>query len=254
MNALFENLFDEDAVCAGSVSREDFLLVVAGAKVKFPRSLLSMYRVVPRTMSRYELALVQSETVTGVVFTTVYNVRRNLGLEEREALSLPALEKYYLDKANDVLTLMVNNTNLEHIAAYRMRSRRLLNPVVFRAGAVPLALVFTSRKKLSIYREDTSQAAEDSTYTKIAANVALAGKYAGLLLLDVHTPGTALMLTAVYGLDDRRELRKLADSTALENHQQSGALSEAMKLSDFRAVFEGLKKSVPLTNLEMINE
>ncbi|QGN68066.1 DNA-binding virion core protein [Equine molluscum contagiosum-like virus] len=251
MNPLLENLFEEHPVCAGGVSREEFLLVVAGARVKFPRSLLSLYRIVPRTMSRFELSLLQSETLTGVVFTTAYNVRRNLGLDEGEPLSPSALEGYYLHKENEVLTLMVNNTNFASVTAYRARGRRLANPVVFRAGAVPLALVFSSRRKIDTYKEDLEQAREDSTYTRIPPNVAVASKYAGMVLVDVHTPATALLLTAVYGLGENHELRKLSSGDEVA---AQAPLAEPMRLDTFREVFEAVKRHIPLTNLERINE
>uniref|UniRef100_A0AAU7E2D0 Core protein VP8 n=1 Tax=Rousettus bat poxvirus TaxID=3141933 RepID=A0AAU7E2D0_9POXV len=254
MKPLFESLFDEDGVVhAGAVMREELLITIAGARVKFPRSLLSMYRILPRTMSRYPLEPMQTEIVTGVVFTTTFNVRRNLGLAQTDALTMQAIDSYYLDKSNEVISLMIANTDMANVTTYRARNRRIANPVIFRVGSAPLVLVLSSRKKLTVYREDTSKASEDNTYTKIAANTAVAARYAGLWLLDVHTPGTALTMTSVYGLDSSGELRKLATNTDIANYQAT-PLTTPMRLDDFRGVFDGVKRSIALTNLDMLNE
>lgn len=254
MKPLFESLFDEDdVVYAGVVLREELLITIAGARAKYPRSLLSMYRIMPRTMTRYPLEPVQSEIVTGVVFTTAYNVRRNLGMAPTDELTAQAIDGYYLDKSNEVISLMIANTDMGNVSAYRARNRRIANPIVFRANSAPLVLVFSSRKKLTIYREDTSKASEDNTYSKIGANTALASKYVGIWLLDVHSPATALTMTSIYGIDNNGELRKLTSNSDIDNYQAT-PLTMPMRLDDFRNVFEGVKRSIALTNLDVLNE
>lgn len=86
-------------------------MVIAGAKSKFPRSMLSIFNIVPRTMSKYELELIHNENITGAMFTTMYNIRNNLGLGD-DKLTIEAIENYFLDPNNEVMPLIINNTDM----------------------------------------------------------------------------------------------------------------------------------------------
>ncbi|CCD83240.1 virion core protein / single-stranded DNA binding protein [Squirrelpox virus] len=253
MSFVLENLFDEEVTFeAGAVpSRNETQLIIAGSRTKYPRSFLSLFNIVPRTMTRYALELVNTEAITGAAFTTAYNVRRNLGLGE-EPLRIDCLTSYYLDPSNEVLTLMTNNTSLDAVTTVKRRGRRVRNPVVFRQGSVPLLLIFESRKKMGVYREDVSKPAADNAYTAIGDNVVLASKYAGLNLLDVHSPSNSMTLSAVYGVKEG-ELHKLSNDKELTEYQKS-ALKDPIRMDEFNNLFESVKKSIPLTNISIVNE
>ncbi|ATI21172.1 ss/dsDNA binding protein [Eastern grey kangaroopox virus] len=251
MNPVFENLFEDEAVCAARVSREQMFQILAGAKSRFPKSLLSMYRIIPRTMTRFQMRLLTTDVVTGIVVTTVYNIKRNAGLAADTVLTMQEIERYYLSKENDVLSLMVGNTSVQDLAN-RKKARRAASQTVFREISSPLILLFNSKKRINVYSEDLS-AETDNTYTKIGANVALLGRYGDAFLLDVHGPGTALILSAVYGLNASLDLTKLASASDLESYQ-SGSLGRSVDLESFAAVFDSAKKHLQLTNLDMVNE
>ncbi|AAF14946.1 m58R [Myxoma virus] len=250
MSLILENLIDDDALfCAGSISDYSELeLIIAGAKLKYPRSFLSIFNIVPRNMTRYELDLVQTENITGAVFTTVFNIKKNLGILE-EKLTIEAIENYYLDPNNDVLTLMIDNTSLKEISP-RKKSRRTKNPVLFRQGSIPLFFIFESRKKVDIYKENVNKAV-DGSYIKIDDNVALMGKYANMSLLDVHSPSAFMKLNAVYGFTHKNELRKLVSDKEIEEYSGQ-PLQEPVRLNDFIGLFDGVKKSIPLTSIPSI--
>lgn len=243
---------DDPIFCAGFPSYDETLLTIAGARVRFPRSLLSLFHVVPRTMTRYETELVGTEMLVGAVFTTAYNVRRNLGMGE-EPLTMRDLERYFLDSENEVLTLVVNNTDFSHLTGVKKRGRRIPNPVVFRTGSVPLVMVLESRKKVNIYRERTDNQTPDAAYKEVGANLALVTRYAGMQLVDVHTPAGMLSVTAVYGMTADKGLKKLGSDEELAEYQTM-PLTDPIRLSDFTKVFDGVKKSIQLTNVPVTAE
>ncbi|AAL69799.1 SPV060 putative DNA-binding virion core protein VP8 [Swinepox virus] len=252
MSLILENLFDEDMIyCAGSniINYDDFDIFIAGAKIKYPRSFLSIFNIIPRNMTRYSLDLIQTENITGAVFTTVFNIKKNLGMTD-ENLTIEAIENYYLDPNNDVITLMINNTSLDFINP-RKKSRRNKNPVLFRQGSVPLFFIFDSRKKVEIYKENIDKMNENNTYTKINDNIALAGKYANLSLLDVHSPSASMKLNAVYGFTHKNELRKLSSDKEIEEYSKK-PLQEPVRLNDFIGLFDCVKKNIPLTNIPIM--
>ncbi|ABA00567.1 virion core protein [Orf virus] len=235
------------AFCAGFPSFDETMLVIAGARVRFPRSLLSLFNVVPRTMTRYETELVGTEMVVGAVFTTAYNVRRNLGLGE-EPVTMRDIEKYFLDSENEVLTLIVHNTDFSAMSGVRRRGgRRIANPVIFRSGSTPLLIVMESRKKTNIYRERTAEQA-NASYREVGSSLALVTRYAGLQLVDVHTPSSVLTVSAVYGFTEDKGLKKLGSDKELADYQ-STPLTDPIRLSDFSNIFDGVKKSIQLTNV-----
>ncbi|WZD65915.1 DNA-binding virion core protein [Bovine papular stomatitis virus] len=241
------SLVDADPLfCAGLPSREETLLVIAGARVRFPRSLLSLFHVVPRTMTRYETELVGTEMLVGAIFSTAYNVRRNLGLGE-DPVTMRDLERYFLDSENEVLTLVVNNTDFYNLSGVKKRGRRIPNPVIFRSGSIPILIVVESRKKVNIYRERMTEQG-NSAYKEVGSNLALVTRYAGLQLVDVHTPGSMLTVSAVYGVTEDKALKKIGNDKELADYQ-STPLSDPIRLSDFTKLFDGVKKSIQLTNV-----
>ncbi|ASC55590.1 putative DNA-binding virion core protein VP8-like protein [Seal parapoxvirus] len=246
-------LVDDDDPCffAGVPSFYETMLVIAGARVRFPRSLLSLFHVVPRTMTRYETELVGTETLVGGIFTTAYNVRRNLGLGD-ENVTMRDIERYFLDSENEVLTLVVNNTDFSHMSGVKKRGRRVSNPVIFRSGSVPLLIVLESRKKVNVYRERTSDQ-PNSSYREVGSNLALVTRYAGMQLVDVHTPGTVLTVSAVYGVTEEKSLKKLSSDKELADYQ-TAPLADPIRLSDFSKLFDGVKKSIQLTNVPVTAE
>ncbi|AUI80633.1 DNA-binding virion protein VP8 [White-tailed deer poxvirus] len=248
MSLILENLFDEDIIfCAGSIlDYSDINLIIAGAKVKYPRSFLSIFNITPRNMTKYELELVQTENITGAVFSTAFNIKKNLGIAD-EKLTIEAIESYYLDPNNDVLTLMINNTSLDGVTP-RKRSRRNKNPVLFRQGSVPLFCIFDSRKKIGVYRENMNSPSKDNSYMQIEDNVALVNKYANMSLLDVHSPSASMKLNAVYGFTHKNELRKLVSNKEIEEYSRK-PLQEPVRLNDFIGLFDSVKKNIPLTNI-----
>nr|WNT71183.1 MAG: DNA-binding virion core protein VP8 [Equine parapoxvirus]WNT71220.1 MAG: DNA-binding virion core protein VP8 [Equine parapoxvirus] len=230
----------------GFPSAEETALVIAGARVRFPRSLLSLFHVVPRTMTRYETELVGTETLVGGIFTTTYNVRRNLGLGE-DPVTLRDIERYFLDAENEVLTLVVNNSDFGGVAGVRKRGKRVSNPVIFRTGSIPVLIVLESRKPVNIYRELTSGPA-NASYREVGTNMALVTRYAGMTLVDVHTPSGVLAVSAVYGVSDNNSLKKLSTDKDLSEYQSS-PLADPIRLSDFVTLFEGVKSSIRLTDV-----
>lgn len=241
------SLVDADPLfCAGLPSRDETMLVIAGARVRFPRSLLSLFHVVPRTMTRYETELVGTEMLVGAIFSTAYNVRRNLGLGE-EPVTMRDLERYFLDSDNEVLTLVVNNTDFSNLSGVKKRGRRIPNPVIFRSGSIPILMVLESRKKVNIYRERTDEQA-NSSYKEVGSNLAIVTRYAGLQLVDVHTPSSMLTVSAVYGVTEDKALKKIGNDKELADYQ-STPLSDPIRLSDFTKLFDGVKKSIQLTNV-----
>ncbi|WZD65657.1 DNA-binding virion core protein VP8 [Bovine papular stomatitis virus] len=241
------SLVDADPLfCAGLPSRDETLLVIAGARVRFPRSLLSLFHVVPRTMTRYETELVGTEMLVGAIFSTAYNVRRNLGLGE-DPVTMRDLERYFLDSENEVLTLVVNNTDFSNLSGVKKRGRRIPNPVIFRSGSIPILLVVESRKKVNIYRERITDQT-NSSYKEVGSNLAIVTRYAGLQLVDVHTPSSMLTVSAVYGVTEDKALKKISNDKELADYQ-STPLSDPIRLSDFTKLFDGVKKSIQLTNV-----
>ncbi len=255
MSVVLENLFDEDIIYAGSTSIEcyfDTQLIIAGARAKYPRSVLSIFNIVPRIVTKYNLDLVQSESITGAVFTTSYNIKRNLGLGD-DPLTMSSIDSYFLDPNNDVLSLMIHNTQLSSLTSRRRRGRRVQNPVVFRHGSIPLLLIFESKKKIDIYRENISTITKDNEYTSVGNNVALINKYAGMSLLDVHTPSSSISLSAVYGFTDGQELRKLSNDKELEEYNKK-SLDDPIRMKEFTNLFDSVKRNINLTNIPVITD
>lgn len=126
MSLLLENLIEEDTIFfAGSISEyDDLQMVIAGAKSKFPRSMLSIFNIVPRTMSKYELELIHNENITGAMFTTMYNIRNNLGLGD-DKLTIEAIENYFLDPNNEVMPLIINNTDMTAVIPKKVVGERI---------------------------------------------------------------------------------------------------------------------------------
>ncbi|CAC21301.1 63R protein [Yaba-like disease virus] len=247
MSLILENLFDDDILFAGSSENdyEYFESIIAGAKVKYPRSFLSIFNIIPRNMTKYELDLVQTENITGAVFTTAFNIKKNLGMGD-EKLTIEAIEGYYLDPNNDILTLMINNTSLSEVVPKR-KSKRNKNPVLFRQGSVPLFFIFESRKKVEIYKENM-ESQKDSSYSQINENIALISKYSNMHLLDIHSPSAFMKLNGVYGFTHKNELRKLSSNKEIEEYSNK-PLQEPVRLNDFINLFDCVKKNIPLTNV-----
>ncbi|ABQ43538.1 core protein VP8 [Tanapox virus] len=247
MSLILENLFDDDILFAGSLENnyEYFESIIAGAKVKYPRSFLSIFNIIPRNMTKYELDLVQTENITGAVFTTAFNIKKNLGMGD-EKLTIEAIEGYYLDPNNDILTLMINNTSLSEVVPKR-KSKRNKNPVLFRQGSVPLFFIFESRKKVEIYKENM-ESQKDSSYSQINENIALISKYSNMHLLDIHSPSAFMKLNGVYGFTHKNELRKLSSNKEIEEYSNK-PLQEPVRLNDFINLFDCVKKNIPLTNV-----
>ncbi|QHR82602.1 DNA-binding virion protein VP8 [Brazilian porcupinepox virus 1] len=247
MSLILENIIDDDILFyAGSIDNNEYSdIVIAGAKVKYPRSFLSIFNILPRNMTKYDLELVQNENITGAVFTTAFNIKKNLGIVD-ENLTIEAIENYYLDPNNDVLTLMIHNTSLDGITP-RKKSRRNKNPVLFRQGSIPLFFIFDSRKKVGIYKENSDKQPNDN-YIKIDDNIALVSKYSNMTLLDVHTPSTSMKLNAVYGFTHKNELRKLSSDKEIDEYSKK-TLQEPVRLNDFIGLFDCIKKNIPLTNI-----
>ncbi|ASK51268.1 DNA-binding virion protein [Eptesipox virus] len=252
MSRILENLFDEDMLfCAGSaVDYDNIDIMIAGAKVKYPRSFLSIFNIIPRTMTKYQLELIQTENITGAVFSTAYNIKKNLSMGD-DKLTIEAITNYYLDPNNEVLTLMVNNTSLANVTP-RKKSKRNKNPVVFRQGSVPLLFIFESKKKMSVYKEDPNKLTSDGTYTKISDSIALINKYATMTLADIHTPSVSMKLNAIYGFTHKHELRKLSTNKELDEYSKM-PLQEPVRLNDFVTLYDSIKKNISLTNIPTID-
>ncbi|QRY18949.1 ORF-79 [Teiidae poxvirus 1] len=248
---LLENLFEGKALCA-PVSRDDFFQIIAcGAKSKFPKSLLSIYRIVPRVMTRYTMKLLSTEHVTGVIITTVYNMKKNLSMSAEDKLTKQDMERYFLSKDIEVLNLMTANTSMEDLACGRPRRRnpRRKDPVIFLAVSSPLVLVMTSKKPINTYVPD-KQTDPSSDYVNISPGVAVLENYGNTYLLDVHNPSSILNLSAIYGIDGNMELKKLSNSNDLDTYQ-SGSLGEAINLRQFTEIFSTIKKHISLTNFNI---
>ncbi|ANS71152.1 DNA-binding virion core protein [Pteropox virus] len=249
MSLILEHIIDDDSVFSGGAAipcLEDMPIVIAGARVKFPKSMLSLFHIIPRTMSRYNLELVNTENIVGGTFTTAYNIRRNMGITS-DPLTIKLIEKYFLDSANEVLTLMIRNTSFSNLKQFKKKGKRNNNPVIFRSGSSPLLLIIESKtKQISIYKEDTSK--QNDSYTPVGENVALVSKYAGITLLDVHTPSKFMELTAIYGIKGNNTLKKLSTDKDLKEYQES-PLSEPVRLNDFINLFESIKQNIPMTSV-----
>ncbi|AAK85024.1 putative DNA-binding virion core protein [Lumpy skin disease virus] len=252
MSLILENLIDEETIFyAGSITDyTEMELIIAGAKIKYPRSFLSIFNIIPRNMTKYEMDLVQTENITGAVFTTAFNIKKNLGIVD-EKLTIESIENYYLDPNNDVLTLMINNTSLDNVTTRKKRSKRNKNPVLFRQGSIPLFFIFESRKKVEIYKENVDKASSDNSYMKIDDNIAVASKYANMSLLDVHSPSASMKLNGVYGFTYKNELRKLSSDKEIDEYSNK-PLQEPVRLNDFIGLFDCVKKNIPLTNIPIM--
>ncbi|APG58280.1 core protein VP8 [BeAn 58058 virus] len=252
MSLILENLFDDDVLFyAGSIkdmTDNDIENMLAGAKIKYPRSFLSIFNIIPRNVTKYELELVQNDNITGAVFTTAFNIKKNLGITD-DKLTIEAIENYYLDPNNDVLTLMTNNTTLDGITP-RKKSRINKNPVLFRQGSVPLFFIFESRKRVDIYRENMNKQ-NDNSYVQIDDNIALISKYSNMYLLDVHSPSASMKLNAVYGFTHKNELKKLSTNKEIDDYSKR-TLQEPVRLNDFTGLFDCIKKNIPLTSIPIV--
>ncbi|AFH54638.1 EVN093 [Ectromelia virus Naval] len=247
MSLLLENLIEEDTIFfAGSISEyDDLQMVIAGAKSKFPRSMLSIFNIVPRTMSKYELVLIHNENITGAMFTTMYNIRNNLGLGD-DKLTIEAIENYFLDPNNEVMPLIINNTDMTAVIPKKSGRRKNKNMVIFRQGSSPILCIFETRKKINIYKENMESAATE--YTPIGDNKALISKYAGINTLNVYSPSTSMRLNAIYGFTNKNKLEKLSTNKELESYSSS-PLQEPIRLNDFLGLLECVKKNIPLTDI-----
>ncbi|AWU47108.1 DNA-binding virion core protein [Sea otter poxvirus] len=256
MSLILENLFDDESIFFGGCFMyqplEDIpLTIVSGARARFPKSLLSLFHIIPRTMTRYNIELINSEPIVGSVFTTVYNIKRNIGMGS-EVLTIKHIEKYFLDPANEVLTLMIRNTSFNDLKQFKRKGRKVSSPVVFRQGSAPLLLILESKdKQLGIYREDTSK--QNDAYTSVGTNLALIGKYAGLYLLDIHNPASSMNLTAIYGIQNNNSLKKLTNDKELKEYQES-PLTEPVRLKDFINLFDSIKQNIPMTSVPIATD
>nr|WGO62691.1 core protein VP8 [Wadden Sea poxvirus] len=248
MSLIMENLFDDDTFYAGNSNYDTIELIVAGAKIKYPRSFLSIFNIIPRNMTKYDLNLIQTDNITGAVFSTAFNIQKNLNMLG-EKLTIENIENYYLDPNNDILTLMINNTNFDSIIP-KKKSRRNKNPVLFRQGSIPLFFIFESHKKIGIYKEDITK--QNSSYSQIGDNIALVNKYAGMMLLDIHSPSAFVKLSGVYGFTYKNELRKLSSDKEIEEYSKT-TLQEPVRLNDFIGLFDSIKKNIPLTDVTTID-
>ncbi|AUL80515.1 TL4R [Vaccinia virus] len=205
MSQLLENLIEEDTIFfAGSIAEyDDLQMVIAGGKSKFPRSLLSIFNIVPRTVSKYELELIHSENITEAMFTTMYNIRNNLGLGE-DKLTIDAIENYFLDPNNEVMPLIINNTDMTAVIPKKSGRRKNKNMVICRQGSSPILCIFETRKKINIYKENMESAS--TVYTPIGDDNALLSNYAGINILNVYPPSSSIRLNAIYGFTNKNKL------------------------------------------------
>ncbi|AST09282.1 abundant virion protein VP8 [Murmansk poxvirus] len=246
MSLILENMFEEDTIfCAGSMQDYDELqMIIAGAKAKYPRSMLSIFNIVPRTMTKYNMDMIQNENITGAVFTTMYNVRNNLGLGN-DKLTIEAIENYFLDPNNEVMSLIINNTDISAVIPKKRSRRQNKNMVIFRQGSSPILCIFETRKKINIYKENTTTTTD---YTPIGDNKAVIAKYAGINILNVYSPSSSLRLNAIYGFTNKNKVEKLSTNKELEAYSEN-PLQEPIRLNDFINVVECVKKNIPLIDI-----
>ncbi|AYP74168.1 DNA-binding virion core protein [Fowlpox virus] len=252
MNNLLENLFGDKALCA-SVTREELLeIIAAGARYKFPKSLLSIYKIVPKLMTRYPMKLINNESISGVVITTVYNLKKNMSIGEKTKLTKQDIEKYYLDKSIEVLNLMISNTSVEDLACGRQRrkrSARRKDPVIFLSVSAPIIVLMTSKKPVSTFVQD-KESDPNNDYVNISPGIAVLESYGNTHLLDVHNPSAVLTISAVYGLDSNMELKKLTTAAEIENYQNTN-IGKPIDLKKFTEIFSAIKKHLSLSNFTM---
>ncbi|AEN03660.1 abundant virion protein VP8 [Yokapox virus] len=247
MSLILENMIEEDTIfCAGNMNDYDELqMVIAGAKAKYPRSMLSIFNIVPRTMSKYNMEMIQNENITGAVFTTMYNVRNNIGLGN-DKLTIETIENYFLDPNNEVMSLIINNTDMSAVIPKKRSRKQNKNMVIFRQGSSPILCIFETRKKINIYKEDVSSSNND--YMPIGDNKAVISKYAGISILNVYSPSVSLRLNAIYGFTNKNKVEKLSTNKELESYSDN-PLQEPIRLNDFIKLVESVKKSIPLIDI-----
>ncbi|UOX38572.1 DNA binding virion core protein [Finch poxvirus] len=252
MNNLFENLFGDKALCAAVTREQLFDIVAAGARYKFPKSLLSIYKIVPKIMTRYPMKLLTNESISGVVITTVYNLKKNLSIPDKTKLTKQDIEKYYLDKNIEVLNLMVSNTSVEDLACGRQRRKRTAKrkePVIFLGVSAPIIVLMTSKKAVNTYVQD-KESDPSTDYVNITPGIAVLENYGNTRLLDVHNPSAVLTVSAVYGLDSNMELKKLSTVAEMENYQNTN-IGKPIDLKKFTEIFSTIKKHLSLSNFTM---
>ncbi|AAF44475.1 DNA-binding virion core protein [Fowlpox virus] len=249
---LLENLFGEKALCA-QVTRDQLLeIIAAGARSKFPKSLLSMYRVTPRVMTRYPLKLITNESITGVVITTVYNLKKNLNIPQNNKLTTQDIERYYLDKSVEVINLMVGNTSLGDLACGRPRrtkSSKKKDPVIFLGISAPLILVMNSKKSINTYIQD-KKSDPSSDYVNINPGIGVLENYGNTYLLDIHNPSSVLTISTIYGLDNNMELKKLSTASEIDAYQDVN-IGKSVDLKKFNEIFNTMKKHLSLSNFSI---
>ncbi|ABJ08984.1 DNA-binding virion core protein [Nile crocodilepox virus] len=243
MNPFYENLFEDDCVEA-LLARQDYEgLFASGAKLRYPKSFLSIYRVVPRNTSKYRLRKLATETLVGFAMTTMESVRKSLNVTTATAQQV---EEYFLD--NDVVTLAVGNTDVSKLGSYKKRSRAK-NPVVYRKSSAPVLLVFRSKNKMDVMIEDREETT--GTYARHEAG-AVVNTYLQTNFIDVYDPADQLTLDAVYGVPGSDLSLVKMEGKALEKYQVTG-IQESITLSEFKELFSSAKKNIGVSNFIQLN-
>ncbi|ALA62468.1 DNA-binding virion core protein [Turkeypox virus] len=252
-NFPLENLFGEKALCVPMNREHIFQIIACGAKLKFPKSLLSMYKIIPRMMTKYPMKLVSNESITGVVITTTYNLKKNLSIPAENKLTKQDIETYYLNKNIEVLNLMIGNTSVKDLSCEKPKPRASKNkrkePTIFLGIASPLILVMTSKKPVNVYVID-KKSEPTADYVNITPGTAILETYGNTQLLDIHSPGSVLNISAIYGLDANMELKKLNTVNEIENYQTT-TIGKAVDLKKFIELFANIKKYLSLSNFTM---
>ncbi|QGT47205.1 ORF122 [Saltwater crocodilepox virus] len=243
MNPFYEDLFEDD--CAEALSaRQDYeCLFASGAKLRYPKSFLSIYRVVPRNTSKYRMQKLTTETLVGFTMTTLESVRKSLNVP---TVTAQQIEEYFLD--SDVVTLAVGNTDLSKLGNYKKRSRAK-NPVMYRKGSAPVLLVFRSKRKIDVMIEDREETT--GAYARHEAG-AVANTYLQTSFIDVYEPTDQLTLDAVYGVPGSDLSLVKLEGKSLEKYQVAG-IQESITLSEFKEVFSSAKKNIGVSNFIQLN-
>ncbi|ARE67685.1 SWPV1-152 [Shearwaterpox virus] len=253
MNNLLENLFGDSKALCTTVTREQlFEIIAAGARYKSPKSVLSIYKIVPKLMTRYPMKLLTNESISGAVITTVYNLKKSMSIPEKTKLTKQDIERYYLDKSIEVLNLMVSNTSFEDLSCGRQRRKRSAkkkDPVIFLGISAPIIILMTSKKAVNTYVQD-KESEPGADYVNITPGIAVLESYGNTHLLDVHNPSAVLTVSAVYGLDSNMELKKLTTVSEMENYQNT-SIGKPIDLKKFTEIFSTIKKHLSLSNFTM---
>jgi len=185
-------------------SREEMLQLFASGpvrqRIKFPRSILSIYKYKPSTRSRYQ---VKEEVIPNLVTYIITSMEHISKSTNKDDLNVIDITNYYLgsdtnnnEYKNDVIPMLCGNTVINK--AYRSKGDEV--PIAYTASKRPIILTFSAKNyKVGIQQVNEPKAEERKEYKNIAMIRVFKIYGTKIILLDVIKP-EGFKLTNIYGI------------------------------------------------------